>query len=129
MIKCTYDATTWHRSERPRLGNSVGRVPQAKHKKTPMQIVLKWTIQHGVAVVPRSASKEHIIENLQLFDFTLDDADMEAIDGLDENHPCETAAPPTCSVFHVLSEWLTRIDVGRRYYWDPRPSTLVGSVY
>jgi diketogulonate reductase-like aldo/keto reductase len=54
-----------------------------------MQVVLKWTIQNGVAVVPRSGSKEHIIENLQLFDFTLDDADMEAIDSMNENYPCD----------------------------------------
>ena len=63
-----------------------------------MQVILKWTIQSGVAVVPRSGSKEHIIENLQLFDFTLDDSDMEAIDGMNENYPCDT---PRTATIHV----------------------------
>lgn len=53
---------------------------------------------------------------MQLVDFALDNADMEAIDGMNEHHPCRTAANFNCSVFDVLSEWLTRIDMVRRHY-------------
>lgn len=56
-----------------------------EHEKTPAQILLRWGLQHGSVVIPKSSNKEHIEENLHIFDFTLPEIDMRALDGLNEN--------------------------------------------
>ncbi|WNQ14069.1 aldo/keto reductase [Paenibacillus aurantius] len=58
----------------------------AKHGKTPAQVVLRWDLQHGVVVIPKSVHKERIVENSGIFDFALSDEDMTALDGLNQNH-------------------------------------------
>lgn len=55
------------------------------HKKTPSQIVLRWTIQRGVTVIPRSKSREHLAENLNIFDFNLTEEEMAAIYAMNQN--------------------------------------------
>lgn len=47
------------------------------------QVVLRWALQLGQVVIPRSAHPDHIPQNLQLFDFSLTDAEMQAINVLD----------------------------------------------
>ena len=54
-----------------------------KYKKTVAQTVLRWLTQRGVVVIPKSVRKERLIENLNIFDFALSPADMEAIVALD----------------------------------------------
>jgi 2,5-diketo-D-gluconate reductase A len=56
-----------------------------KHSKTTAQVSLRWHLQRGIVAIPRSSQKAHIIENLEIFDFKLDDADMKAIEKLDLN--------------------------------------------
>ena len=65
----------------------------AAHKRTPAQVMLRWGLQRGTVVLPRSARKEHIEENARLFDFELSAADMAALDALDEGF--RTAWDPT----------------------------------
>lgn len=55
----------------------------AKHGKSVAQIVLRWLIQRGIVTIAKSTHKERIVENLAVFDFALDDADMTAIAGID----------------------------------------------
>ncbi len=55
------------------------------HKKTPSQIVLRWTVQRGVTVIPRSKSREHLAENLDIFDFELTEEEMKAIYAMNRN--------------------------------------------
>jgi diketogulonate reductase-like aldo/keto reductase len=57
----------------------------AKYGKTPAQIVLRWDLQNGVVVIPKSVRPERIRENADLFDFELTAEDMQAIDRLNEN--------------------------------------------
>lgn len=62
--------------------------------RTPAQIVLRWHIQIGNVVIPKSVTRERIEENFDIFDFELDAADMETLSGLDRNrrlgpHPNE----------------------------------------
>ena len=54
-----------------------------KHGKTPAQVILRWQLQLGHSIVPKSVRPARIAENFDLFDFTLSDADMAAIDALD----------------------------------------------
>ncbi|WP_432140536.1 aldo/keto reductase [Streptomyces sp. bgisy084] len=55
----------------------------AKHGKTPAQIVLRWHIQLGNVAIPKSVTPSRIAENIDIFDFELDDADLTALAGLD----------------------------------------------
>lgn len=55
-----------------------------KYKKTVAQIVLRWNIQRGVVVIPKSVHKERMAENMNIWDFTLSAEDMEIISKLDQ---------------------------------------------
>lgn len=54
-----------------------------KHGKTTGQVILRWLLQRGIASIPKTVRKERMAENLDIFDFTLDAGDMEAIRALD----------------------------------------------
>ena len=56
-----------------------------KHTKTPEQIALRWAVQRGTIPIPKSSHKERIRENADIFDFTLDNEDMDFINDLDKN--------------------------------------------
>jgi 2,5-diketo-D-gluconate reductase A len=54
-----------------------------RHGRTPGQVVLRWHIQLGNIVFPKSVTPERIVENFQLFDFELSEPEMEQINSLD----------------------------------------------
>jgi len=54
-----------------------------EHQKSVAQVILRWLIQRGVVVIPKSVHKERIIENFNVFDFELGPQDMAAIAALD----------------------------------------------
>src|SRR3954469_6577080 len=53
------------------------------HGKSPAQVMLRWGLQHGRSVIPKSTKAERIAENIDVFDFELTADEMTAIDGLD----------------------------------------------
>lgn len=55
-----------------------------KYGKTVAQVVLRWHLQRGVVVIPKSTHKERMQENLNVFDFALTDEEMAVIAGLDK---------------------------------------------
>lgn len=55
-----------------------------KHDKTIAQVVLRWLNLRGIVAIPKSVRKERMAENFAIFDFMLDDADVEAIATLDQ---------------------------------------------
>ncbi len=57
----------------------------AKHSRTPAQVVLRWGVQRGTAIVPKTTSRERLIENISLFDFQLSSDEMESISALNRN--------------------------------------------
>jgi diketogulonate reductase-like aldo/keto reductase len=60
----------------------IGDIAQA-HGKTPAQVMLRWGIQHGRSVIPKSTKPSRIAENIDVFDFELSTNQMVAIDALD----------------------------------------------
>ena len=54
-------------------------------QKTPAQVLLRWGIQRGTSVVPKSSNPDRLLENLQLFDFELSESEMESISDLNRN--------------------------------------------
>ena len=56
-----------------------------KYGKTPAQILIRWSLQHDVVVIPKSIHEERIRENSQVFDFQLQPDDMKYLDSLNEN--------------------------------------------
>ncbi len=55
-----------------------------KYGKTSAQVILRWELQCGIVVIPKSTHKERMEENFDVFDFTLSDDDMKAIAELDK---------------------------------------------
>jgi diketogulonate reductase-like aldo/keto reductase len=53
-----------------------------RHGRTPAQVVLRWHLEHGFIPIPRSVNRDHIAENLQVFDFSLSDDEMQELDTL-----------------------------------------------
>lgn len=72
----------------PMLNNPVLREIALAHGKSVAQVILRWNLQKGVAVIPGSSNPEHIRENISIFDFVLSDNDMKKIAALnrDEKH-------------------------------------------
>lgn len=60
---------------------SIGR----DHDKSPAQVALRWHVQRGSIVFPKSMSPAHMQENFEIFDFALESAEMAAISALDRN--------------------------------------------
>ena len=58
----------------------------AKHGKTPAQAILRWNVQRGVVVIPKSVHKERMEQNINIWDFRLDEEDMEEMSSLDLGH-------------------------------------------
>jgi 2,5-diketo-D-gluconate reductase A len=65
------------------LDNEILAAIADKHRKTPAQVVLRWHVQTGTVVIPKSNSLDRIRENADVFDFVLDVADLAAIAGLE----------------------------------------------
>lgn len=64
------------------LGDPVVIAVASRHGVTPAQVVLRWHVQRGDVVFPKSATPSRIAENFDVFGFALDDGDMAAIDAL-----------------------------------------------
>ncbi|MFF9701956.1 aldo/keto reductase [Streptomyces griseofuscus] len=56
-----------------------------KHNRTPAQVVLRWHVQQGTIVIPKSVTPSRIKENIEVFDFSLDAEDLAAIGALNED--------------------------------------------
>ena len=56
----------------------------AAHGKSPAQVLIRWNLQLGNIVIPRAATAEKLVENLDVFDFELSDDEVEKLSGLDD---------------------------------------------
>ena len=74
----------------PLIRGRGGEIPELvkigdSHGKSPSQVALRWILQHGAVTIPKSTHRERIAENADLYDFSLSDDEMRAIDLVDRN--------------------------------------------
>ena len=72
----------------PLMQGNVGEAPLLaeigkRYGKSPQQVALRWNLQRDVIVIPKASSKEHMLQNLDVYDFELTDAEMKDIDDID----------------------------------------------
>ena len=84
--KCGIQLEAW----RPIMMGEVLDIPilseiGASHNKTPVQVALRWLIQRGVSVIPKSVTPGRIAQNIDLFDFELSASQMITIEGLNQD--------------------------------------------
>ena len=68
------------------LDNDILCVLGTKYAHTPAQVGLRWAIQKGISVIPKSTHPERIASNARIFDFTIDQEDIELLDTLNQNY-------------------------------------------
>ena len=68
------------------LDNDILCVLGTKYAHTPAQIGLRWAIQKGISVIPKSTHPERIASNARIFDFTIEQEDMDLLDTLNQNY-------------------------------------------
>jgi diketogulonate reductase-like aldo/keto reductase len=66
-----------------RMNHPVLKRVAEKHRKTPAQVLVRWSLEHRLVVIPKSVKPERIRENADVFGFALDAEDLAALDGLD----------------------------------------------
>lgn len=78
----------------------------AEHGKTPAQILLRWGVQRGTAVIPKTSKPERLAENIGIFDFALSSNQLESISRLNQNRRyndpgvfCEKAFNTFCPIY------------------------------
>ncbi len=77
-----------HKMDHPVLRRIAGR-----HRVTPAQVLVRWGLQLGLVVLPKSVRPERIRENAEVYGFALDGEDLSALEGLDEGY--RTSWDPT----------------------------------
>ncbi len=76
------------------LGDPVITAIAARLARSPAQVVLRWHVQHGNVVFPKSTTPARIQENFEIFDFQLEPRDLKAIDALDRGEAGRTGPHP-----------------------------------
>ena len=70
--------------------DTVARIAR-RHGRTPAQVLLRWCIERGIPVIPKSTHRERIAENAEVFDFALLAEDLAELDALDRTGGTERA--------------------------------------
>jgi diketogulonate reductase-like aldo/keto reductase len=65
------------------LGNRTVKQIAERAGRSPAQVLLRWCVQHGLVVLPKSVHRDRMDENARIFDFALSEDDMAALDALD----------------------------------------------
>jgi diketogulonate reductase-like aldo/keto reductase len=57
-----------------------------KYGKTPAQIILRWSVQQNISAIPKSANKKRLQENFDIFNFEIEEADIQYMNQFDEQY-------------------------------------------
>lgn len=76
---------TGNANKSPLMENVVGKIAK-KYKKTPAQILIRWNIERGISVIPKTTNSKRIKENIDVFDFFLDKDEVERMNNLNKNY-------------------------------------------
>jgi diketogulonate reductase-like aldo/keto reductase len=71
----------------------IQQIAKSKNRTT-AQIIIRWHLQHGLTVIPKTVTPERLYENSNVFDFTLSDNEMDQIDQLEKTHHRRFVNPP-----------------------------------
>ncbi|CAF2336191.1 unnamed protein product [Rotaria sp. Silwood2] len=71
----------------------IQEIAKSKHKTT-AQVIIRWHLQNGLVVIPKTVTLERLIENSEVFDFALSDNEMRQMDRLGETHRRRFVNPP-----------------------------------
>ena len=77
--------TKGERLKDPKLVAVAKKYSKSGADKSTAQILIRWALQHGLIVIPKSANRKRIVENADVFDFEISAADMQLLDGFNEN--------------------------------------------
>ncbi len=89
------------------LDHPVLRTIANAHQKSPAQIVLHWLVQKNILPLVKTANPQRMKENLDIFDFTLTEAEMQAIAKLDKGHTCFMPRNTGTAVHDFLAQAVT----------------------
>ncbi|EIN09065.1 Aldo/keto reductase [Punctularia strigosozonata HHB-11173 SS5] len=67
-----------------RMDNPILGELSKKYKKDPAQILIRWSLQHNLVVLPKSSQPSRVVSNAEVFDFNIDKDDLEKLDALDQ---------------------------------------------
>ena len=67
------------------LGNATLNAIAEKYHVTAAQLILRFDVQKGISVIPKTTNKDRMVENFSIFHFEIDDSDVKIIEALDEN--------------------------------------------
>ncbi len=67
--------------------------------KSPAQVLLRWLLQRGICILPKSVKKHRMVENMDLFDFSIPDDGMDKISTLDRYHSFKSNPNPLPAFF------------------------------
>ncbi len=90
LLKFATDHQIQLEAWRPIMMGEAANIPElitigTVHQKSPVQIALRWLVQRGVAVIPKSITSQRIYHNFEIFDFELTIEEMRVIEGLNRN--------------------------------------------
>jgi len=80
MFEAYSPLTKGHKLDDPKLGEVA-----SKYSKSPAQILIRWALQKGTIVIPKSSNKERILENATVFDFEITTEDMNHLDSFHQD--------------------------------------------
>jgi D-xylose reductase len=84
------------------IDRAVIREAARRHNKTPAQVLLRWGVQRGTAVVPKTAQPKRLVENLSVFDFELSAEEMREIGGLNRGRRFNDPGVFAEAAFHTF---------------------------
>jgi len=86
LASSSYEEMNWTKPSDSPMTLSLVKIIAAKYKKTPAQVLLRWGLQRGTSIIPKSTKEHRLRENINILDFNMTAEEMKAITALNSNH-------------------------------------------